>query len=245
MLQLNLFHEQQQIQKEKDFDPVRLTILGGIFAFVAIVLWAVVLYAKDAPLRVNLAKAENAKAALVKKKNEMGAFIDFPGIQEQANSLKKRIVYRTLFATDLDILRNLVPTNCQVQVFKTSRGFETSIEKVPQRRGPPVEVKKTTPSLAVNFSITTKGKDKVEILQVRDSFLEVLHKDPSLRDRAFVKQVPPEDGSPGLWNDVEVKSNTHEPKGNEKAVGIFDYKLNILMDEARDKAKETPKDTKK
>jgi hypothetical protein len=244
MLQLNLFHEQQQIQKEKDFDPVRLTILGGIFAFVIIVLWAIVLYAKDAPLRENLGKAEQTKGGLVKKKTELGTFINFPGIQEQAHSLKKRIVYRTLFATQLDILRNLVPPNCQVQVFKTARGFETSIEKIPQKRGPPLEVKKTIPLLTVNFSITTKGKDKVEILQVRDSFLEVLHRDPGLRDRAFVKQVPPEDGTPGLWNDVEVKSNTHEPKGNEKAIGIFDYKLNILMDEARDKAKETPKDKK-
>lgn len=231
MLEFNLFHEQQKLQREKDYDPVRLTILGGILIVLGVLLWASGIYFKMGPLR---AKLVNNKAKLAQRSDELtklGTLTELAKIQSQAASLRNRIDYRTLMGSCLSTFRDITPASCQLSVLRTTRGMATSQTSRPGKNGP-VYSNFLTPTMDVAFEVHTQARTKVEVLRIRDDFLETLRKSPQLK--LLVRQVADESG--GTSNEIlTISSVTQDPKAGEKAMGIFEFKVPLLI---KDKAKE-------
>lgn len=237
MFELNLFHEQQQLQHERDFDPVRLTILGGVLVLSGLICWYAMVYLSMSGLRKEIA---DKKAKLKKLDDElkgMGTLTDLGKIQQQALSIEDRIQCRVLLANQLDLLRDIIPTNCQVRTLRTVRTIGTLETLVPPgpnaRSKAPVVVKKRSPMLDLLLEIETHGKTKVDVLQTRDNLLESLCKEPRLTNS--IKQVMNEDTHTNQ-NDVTVMPGTvQDPKGGEQAKGIFEFRLPFAL-------KDKPKD---
>jgi len=246
MLRLNLFHEQQEIQRAKDYDPIRLTIIGGILLMAMMLCWGGVIYFKAKPIRDNKEYQDTKKKGLDDKLKKMikeaGGLTDLPKIQGQAQALHDHMANRTMFATQLDIFRDLIPTNCQMTALKTSRAVVEKEEKIPgkkvgDKQRPPTTVRKKLATLNIVFTVTTQGKDKVEVLQVRDELERLLHREPRFRD--WVTQVPDAPGSSNCWNAVEIGLPiTRDPEGGLPAVGIFEFTLPMNV---RYQPKEPPK----
>ncbi len=235
MLELNLFHEQQELQRERDYDPVRLTLLGGALLITLIVLWGSILYLRMGELRSNLAKRHTELIALNKELAGLGQLTDFPKIQAQAKSLDTRIQTRTLFATQLDILREVIPTNFQVRSFKTGRSMKETETTVAGKKGN-ITIKKSQPSLDILVELEARGKDKVEVLQMRDNLMDALRRNPRLAQWAH--QIPDE-SEKGTWNEIVLLKNiTKDPKSGDPAVGQFDIDIPIAL---KDEPKEISK----
>ncbi len=238
MLYLNLFHEQQQIQREKDFDPVRLTILGGALLVTVIIVWAVGIYLGMGQLRSDLADNKNKSAKKEKEFKALGMLTDLPKIQSQTQSLQNRTAYRTLFANQLDSFRNTIPTNCQVLSLKTTRLINPIDIPVPgitvpgKKAGPPIVKKMMVPTLDITFQVSTQAKSKIEVLQIRDQLLEVLQKEQESRVKEYRNWLHQErlDSATNVWKEVAVFTVTaQDPKEGEMAVGIFEYKTPIFL----------------
>ncbi len=242
MLELNLFYEQQQIQRDKDLDPVRLTIVGGSLLILAIGLWAGMIYVKMAPLRAELADARTKLEAAEKLYKGLGEIYKLDQIKDQCSALKNRMDNRALFSTQLDVFRDLIPTNCQLTAFTTTRNLKTiNIEKegnVPDpanegksKKGK-IQVPHQVPVLELGLKITTSADTKLEVSQIGDNLKKLLQTAPRIHEWA----VPDTDDSKSnTWNKVtEGPRINQDPIGKEKAVGIFDFRIPIaLKDEPR------------
>jgi hypothetical protein len=222
MFELNLFHEQQQLQHDRDYDPVKLTILGGLLILSGLIAWYSVVYLSMAGLRRDIA---SKKAELKKLDNDlkaMGTLTDLGKIQSQAMSIDDRIRFRVLMATQIDILRDVIPTNCQVRSLKTVRTMAVT-ETVVKGAKKDFTVRKTGPSMDMLMEVETRGKTKVDVLQSRDSLLETLQREP--RFAGWLKQV-----TNSNRNDVIILNGTTlDPKGGEPAIGIFEFKLPFAL----------------
>ncbi|MDD2706874.1 MAG: hypothetical protein PHV34_02605 [Verrucomicrobiae bacterium] len=221
MFELNLFYEQQEIQREKDFDPVRLTVLGGSLILTIIVVWYGFLYLKMSDLRNELAGSRAQLKKLDSEFKQLGALTDLPKIRTQAQSINNRIHTRVMVATHLGVVRDLIPTNCQVRSFNLRRGMASS-EVI--KRGPKGSrtVKKVVPSAEITLEIEARGKTKVEVLQIRDRLLDVFQKEPRFRD--WLKQSE-ETGATNRNDVVLAPGMTSDPKLGEQAVGVFELRL--------------------
>lgn len=237
MFELNLFHEQQQLQHERDFDPVRLTILGGVLVLSGLICWYAMVYLSMSGLRKEIADKKTKLKKLDDEFKALGTLTDLGRIQQQALSLEERIQCRVLFANQLDLLHDIIPTNCQVRTLRTVRTIGTLETYVPAgpnaRTRAPVLVRKRTPMLDMLLEIETRGKTKVDVLQTRDNLLESLRNEPRLA--SSIKQVLNEDTHTNQ-NDVTVMPGTVlDPKGGEQAIGIFEFRLPFAL-------KDKPKD---
>jgi hypothetical protein len=226
MLQLNLFYEQQQIQRDKDLDPVRLTIIGGVLAISIIGMYALWLWFEAGPTRTDLEHAMIEKGKLEKEWKELGPLTDFPKIQSQATALKNRIETRTLFATQLEILRDIIPTNCQVRSFKSNRYVNKIEVQVPNKKGAPTITTKIVPAISISFEVKTMGADKVEVLQIGDRLFEIIQKDSRLKSLVEQEVVDNKKVNKVSWTKVAP-----DPTGNQKAVGLFTFTLDLLLKE--------------
>jgi len=229
MLRLNLFYEQQRIQREKDYDPVRLTIVGGTLIILIILVVGAILYFKMEPLRKDIQGAEDQLKKLNAEYEALGKPVDFPRIQAQANAIQNHMEYRTLFATQLDILLDVIPTNCQMRLFKTARGMQQDEKSTPGRKkdAPPIITKTIVLRLEMAFEIYTEARSKVEVLQIRDQLVESFRRESRFRD--WVHQVPDESGGSNVWNEVIVASSmADDPKGDSMASGLFEFKLPLV-----------------
>jgi len=232
MLEINLFYEQQQLQRERDFDPVRLTLTGGFCILMLITIWGLIIYLRMGELRAGLASQNAELKKLTKEFADLGQLTDFPKIQSEAKSLENRVANRTFFATQLDILRDAVPTNFQVRSFKTGRALKTT-ETVIQGKKGSFTIKKAMPMLDLMVEVQARAKDKVGVLQMRDSLIDSLRRDTRLRD--WAKQVPDETEKAN-WNEVDaVSSVAQDPKAGEPAIGLFELRIPIaLKDEPKE-----------
>jgi hypothetical protein len=221
MLQLNLFHEQQQIQRDKDLDPVRWTIVIGTLLVVCILMWALVIYWNMSGLRSDLLSNQNKLKELEKQLPPKDKRTNLTKIQSQAQALHNRVEYRALIATQFDILQDVVPTNCQVRVFKIMRRIDDVEAIIPGGKKGNITVRRKVPALDFVFEINTRGPDKFAVLLIRDNLIEILKKEP--RYRPWIKQVTEKDGT-NVWNEVSETTITHEPKGDELASGILNLK---------------------
>ncbi len=229
MFQLNLFHEQQQLQRERDLDPVRLTVLGGLLALLGILIYAGGIYMSMGGLRTELASKRVRLGELDKELKNLGALTDLGRIQSQAQSLQDRLEHRTLFANQLDILCDVIPTNCQVRAFRTQRGINVT-EVVTKGRKADVVVKKATPTLNLFFEVETREKSKLEVLETRNRLKDVLAQCPRLREWTMQSVEIDEGGATNNLNQVEiVNSVAQDPRGSDLAVGIFEYKIPIAL----------------
>ncbi len=233
MLKLNLFYEQHQLQRQRDLDPVRLTIFGGILIAAFTVVWALSIYWNMGSLRTDLAGSITQLKTLKQNFQALGPLTDLPKIKSQAQALQNWIAHRALFATQLDILRDITPLNCQIRLLKTLRGMQVTETTITERKGP-TTVKHVKPTLEISFEIITRAKDKIGVLQTRDSFIHALHQEPRFRD--WVKQTPDENGSTNTWNEIILTSSTtHDPQAEEMATGTFEFKIPFAL-------KDPPKD---
>lgn len=236
MLELNLFHEQQELQRQRDYDPVKLTILGGIVVILGILAWAGVIYLKSASVRVRLAENKRTFDKLEADLKALGDLTDLEKIRSQATSLHNRISNRVLMATQLDILRTAIPTNCQVREIKLARAIDITETTLPGRPNKPgITVRKVMPSADFLFTVVTRAKTKSDVLQIRDGLEESLHGEPQFR--SWIQQVPMHEGDTNLWNEVVVlpTSKAQDPLGKDAAIGIFNFKMPFaLKDEPRE-----------
>ncbi len=225
MFQINLLYEQQELQRQRDYDPVKLTILGGIVIFLGIALWVMSLYISMGSLRKELSSNQ---AELAKKEDEfkkLGNLTDLAKISNQAQALRTRSEYRVLMATQLDILRDTIPTNCQIRSLKTARLMNSFDEftEIPDKENPgkkkKIPVKKIAPGLEMAIVVATSGKSSVEVHQVGDSLEEKLRLEPRFRE--WLRQIRDENtNNTNTWNDVErVSRRVIEPKGGEGEAG--------------------------
>ncbi|MCC7519912.1 MAG: hypothetical protein IT578_12105 [Verrucomicrobiae bacterium] len=224
---LNLFHEQQRIQRERDLDPVRLTILGGLVVAIVILLYAGVLYTRMGGLRVELEARRKGLAQLDAQIKTLGPLTDLARIQGQAQLLEERREFRIPVATQLDLLRDVIPTNCQVRLFKTRRDMQISETTLEGRKGP-IVVKKVVPVQNLVIEVETRGKDKVEVLQTRDRFLEDLRQAP--RPKKWAVQVPAE-GSSNTITRVDLVSSQTPDAARGAAMGIFEIRIPLALKE--------------
>jgi hypothetical protein len=228
MLKLNLFYEQQQIQRAKDLDPVRLTIVAGVLITLGILAWACFIYFRLAPLRSEVALNQLRRDQKKKEQTEMGQPTDLPKIQSQSDSLHNFEINRVLIASQLDTLRTTVPTNCQIRLFQTKRDVKTVTETVKDH-----EEKKLILSLDMSFEANAQAKDKVKLLQIRDNLFDALRNEPRFRD--WVQQAPSETGTSNLVNSViSVSSITKDPNPLKDAKdtdfhGVFEFKMPIAI----------------
>ncbi len=232
MYRLNLFYDQQRIQRERDLDPVRLTILGGLVVALLILLYSGWIYTGMGDLRFELSARGKKLDALDRELKDLGTRTDLARIQGQAQLLQERMEYRTPIATLLDILRDVVPTNCQLRAFKTQRGFLTSETNIAGRTGP-IIIKKIAPTLTLLLDVESRGKEKVEVLQTRDRFLEELRHTPRLRDWAI--QITSE-GNTNSLNRVDLVSSQTPDAARGTAMGVFEFRLPLAL-------KEPPRET--
>lgn len=227
MLQLNLFYEQQQLQRERDLDPLRLTVFVGVLTVAFITVWALSIYWNMGSLRSDLAGSKTQLKNLKQTFNTLGPLTDLPKIESQAQALQNRIANRVLFATLLDILRDITPPNCQIRLLKTTRGMQTTEITQTGKKGSIIE-KQIKPTLEVSFEINTRAKDKIAVLQTRDSFIHVLRREPRFHE--WVKQIPDESGSTNTLNEIVVASSTtRDPQTGEMATGIFEFKIPFAL----------------
>ena len=239
MFHLNLFYEQQELQRARDLDPVRLTALGGVIIVLIVVVYAGFIYLRSGGLRSDL---DGKRAELKSKQEEYNKLIgkegptDFSRIQTQAQALENRLERRVMFATQLDILREVIPTNCQVRAFHTERKFDTQETIIKGRKGDIVQ-RKTVPLLNVYFEVETQGKNKVEVLQMRDRLVQIL-KEANRYKSCVVQDISVnETGSTNSLNRIEltINSSAQDAREGGVAVGIFEFKLPmILKDEPKD-----------
>ena len=227
MYRLNLFYEQQRIQRERDLDPVRLTILGGLMAAMLILLYSAWLYTRMGDLRAELESRRKALAQLDGKLKELGTLTDLIRIQGQAQLLQERMERRTPVATQLDIMREVVPTNCQLRLFKTQRGSQVSETTLEGKKGP-VVIKKVAPTLNLVLEVESRGRDKVEVLQTRDRFLEDLRRAPRLREWAVQVAI---EGSTGSVNRVDLVSSQTPDAARGTAMGVFEFRVPLALKE--------------
>lgn len=227
MYRLNLFYEQQQIQRERDLDPVRLTILGGLMVAMLILVYSAWLYTRMGDLRAELDSRRKALVELDGKLKELGPLTDLGRIQGQAQLLQERMERRTPIATQLDILRDVVPTNCQLRLFRTQRGSQVSETTLEGKKGP-IVIKKIAPTLNVVLEVETRGKDKVEILQMRDRLLEDLRQAPRLKE--WAAQVTPE-GTTNSLNRADLVSSQTPDAAKGAAMGVFEFRVPIALKE--------------
>ncbi len=233
MLQLNLFHEQQRIQLEKDLDPVRLTIVAGGIVTLIILVWSLTIYFNLSPLRKELADVKDSvskKEKLFKSLENQGGLTDFPKIQSQAQSLQNQMEYRTLFATQLDVYRDLIPTNCQVKAFSTSRSLRVSeTTQSAGRKGGTIVTKTSAPTLEIVLSIRTQAKTKVDLLQIRDQLIDVFRQNQRLQQYA---EQELSDNSTNKWNRIVLTPGSavfNDPKLGEMALGDFELKIPLKL----------------
>lgn len=227
MYRLNLFYDQQQIQRERDLDPVRLTILGGLMVALLILLYSGWIYTGMGDLRAELEHRRKTLAKFDGELKDLGTLTDLARIRGQAQLLQERMERRTPVATQLDILRDVVPTNCQLRAFKTQRGFLTSETTLAGKKGP-VVIKKIAPTLNLLLEVESHGKDKVEVLQTRDRFLEELRHAPRLREWAV--QIVSEDDTNSL-NRVDLLSSQTPDAARGTAMGVFEFRLPLALKE--------------
>jgi hypothetical protein len=227
MYRLNLFYEQQRLQRERDLDPVRLTVLGGLVMALLILLYAGSIYFGMRDLRAELDARRKELAQLDNQLKELGPRTDLARIQGQAQLLQERMERRTPAATQLDLLRDLVPTNCQVRLFKTQRGSQVSETTIEGKKGP-IVIKKVAPTLVVLLEVESRGKDKVEVLQTRDRFLEDLRQAPRLKEWAV--QVTTE-GSTNAINRVDLVSSQTPDAARGSAMGVFEFRVPLALKE--------------
>jgi len=233
MFQINLFYEQQEIQRAKDYDPVRLMIVGGALILLGIGLWAALLYFKMGGLRDDLAQNDAELKKKEKEKADLGQLTDLSKIQGQEMSLRKRIENRVFFATQLDILREIIPTNCQIKSLKVVRAIVVTKEskEIEDKKDPSkkvkVETEKSVPSLDMVVVLFTRGKARLNILQTRDSLEDLFHRNQRLS--AWLRQVSNEDASAN-WNDVtRASQNIFEPKGGGPFEAEFTFKMSFAQ----------------
>lgn len=233
MLQLNLFHEQQQIQREKDYDPVRLTILGGSLIAACITVWALTIYVTMGDLRSSLATSNANLTKVNDELKKLSPLTDLPKIRGQAESLRNRIEFRALFATQLDTLRTAIPTNCQMRVLKTSRSMSVVDVTIPPARAglKPGFAKRATPTLDMIIEVNTQASTKPDMFEIRDNLEKNLCLDP--RFQPWIRQKA---GETNLWSDItRLSSTTQEPKAGQPWIGIFEFKFPFAL-------KDPPKD---
>jgi len=244
MFQINLLYEQQELQRQRDYDPVKLTILGGILIFLGIALWVVSLYISMGSLRKELS---SNKSELAKKEDEfkkLGLLTDLSKISNQAQALRTRSENRVLMATQLDILRDAIPTNCQIRLLRTNRAMSTipGTKEVPDKENPGKMKKVPAPQFGPTFEmvidVITSAKSSVEVHQVGDSLTEKLRLEPRFRE--WLRQIKDENTSDNsTLNDVERTSKrVIEPKG-ESETDVFDGEFQFKMPFA---LKDPPKD---
>ena len=227
MLQLNLFHEQQQFQRERELDPVRLTLLGGILIVACMTLWVGLIYLKMGSLRSELASSKKESEKLKQELKALEPLTDLPKIQAQAQTIHDRIMDRVLIATQLDLLRNIIPPGCQLQSCKTKRDFKTTEIVTPGKKGP-IVTQKITPALEMLLEVNARAKDRVSVLQVRDNLIDLFHREP--RYRKWVVQKPSENDGTNMWNEVSLVSSViPDPKAGETAVGVFNFKIPFVL----------------
>jgi hypothetical protein len=229
MLEINLFYEQQENQLAKDYDPVKLTIAGGVLLFSVIALWGAFLYFNMGPLRGKLTSAKKEVQELDKKLKDLGELTDLPKIKGEAQALHHRILYRPLLASQLDVFRTLIPTNCQMRFLRTSRSIAIEATSVPTKPGkPPITTRRSFPTMEVIIEINTKAKSKANVLEIRDSLLEKFQKDERLKQ--FVRQAPPREGETETLNEVAITSSkAQDAMGGELAVGVFELKFFVAL----------------
>ena len=149
----------------------------------------------------------NAKRTQLKKLDKelkgLGELTDLSKIQSQAQSLQDRMEHRTPLATQLDILRDVIPTNCQVRAFRTQRGLAIS-ETVVKGRKADVTIRKAMPTLQIVMEVETHGRSKLDVLDTRDRLLEVLRRSPRLGEWATQGAAP--GGGSNAWNQVDLLS---------------------------------------
>lgn len=229
MYHLNLFYNQQRIQREKDLDPVRLTLLGGLLILILLTAWAGVIYLGMAGLRADLNAKRTQLEKLDKELKGLGGLTDLSKIQSQAQALQDRMEHRTPLATQLDILSDVIPTNCQVRAFRTQRTVGIS-ETVVKGRKMDVTIRKAMPTLQIVLEVETHGRSKLDVLDTRDHLLDVLRQSSRLGEWAVQNTAP--DGS-NAWNQVDLLSgSTPDPKGGGLAVGIFEIKIPMALKDA-------------
>lgn len=227
MLQINLFHEQQQLQRERDFDPVRLTFIGGIIIMACTAFWALMIYIGMSNLRTDLASGKGRLEKLNREIKALGPLTDLPKTKSQAQTLRDHVEHRVLFATQLDILRDVIPANCQIRLLKTTRSLKTTETTVESKKGS-VVTKTIKPTLEMSLEVNTRAKDKVEVLQIRDNLIHLLHHEPRFRE--WLVQTSNQKENSNIWNEViPVSSTTHDPKAGEMAIGIFEFKLPFAL----------------
>jgi hypothetical protein len=242
MLHLNLFHEQQQIQREKDFDPVRLTIVGGVLILLCILLWGGIIFYNSSGLRSELTASE---AEFKNRETELKALeprSNLPKTESQVAALQTRLENRTLFGTQLDILRDLCPTNCQIRKLYTLRSLPVERTTLKRQKGDKIieiVTEKRMPLLSMTFEIHTRAESKLKVVKIRDDFIQSLRANERLKP--YIKQVT-QDGaaaeapSTNTWNEVITVTNvTPDPKPGEHANGIFEFRLPFQL---KDKPKE-------
>jgi hypothetical protein len=213
MLQLNLFYEQQRIQREKDLDPVRLTIVGTCLILLIIGVWGLLLYMNMRPVLTEVASNAAEAEKLKKQLTAMGTLTDLPKIQNQARKLFDHTAHRILTANQLDHLRYTIPTNCQVMVFKFSRKPGQTEEKKPILHR------------ELTLEVHTKAPEKVQVLQIRDLVYEGLRKETRFQE--WVRQIPDVTGATtNMENEALLTSSiTKDPKDHIPALGIFEFKM--------------------
>lgn len=224
MLKLNLFYEQQQIQRDKDLDPIKLTIIAGILITLGILAWASFIYFRLAPLRAEVA-ANQAKLNVRKKEfSDLGAAIDLPKIQSTSDCLHDYQVNRILIAPQLDAIRSAIPTNCVIRHFYTMREVKDNDDK-------------KTRNLRVDMYLeaNAQAKDRVQLLQVRDNLFESFRQAKEFQ--GWIQQVPSLAGDSNLVNSViSVSSITKDPNtgkdakpGDNTYRGVFEFKMPFVV----------------
>lgn len=227
MYRLNLFYEQQQLQRTRDLDPVRLTILGGLLVALLIAVYAVFLYLRMGDLRSELESRRKDLARIEAQLKGLGPRTDLARIQGQAQLLQERMERRVPIATQLDILRDVVLTNCQMRLFKVQRGLQTTETTVEGRKGPYV-VKKVVPTLTTTVEIESRGKDKVEVLQTRDRQLEEFRHAARLKEWAVQTAA---DESSNTLNRVDLRSSQTPDAAQGVAMGVFEFSVPMVVKE--------------
>lgn len=228
MYRLNLFHEQQQLQRARDLDPVRLTILGGLLVALLIAVYAVLLYIRMGDLRSDLESRRKELAQVEAHLKGLGPRTDLARIQGQAQLLQERMERRTPIATQLDLLRDMVMTNCQVRLFKFQRGLQITETTVEGRKGP-IVIKKVAPTLTMTVEIESRGKDKVEVLQTRDRQIEEFRNAARLKEWAVQTAV---EGSSNSLNHVDLVSSQTPDAARGVAMGIFEFRVPFVVKES-------------
>lgn len=238
MLHLNLFYEQQQIQRDKDLDPVRFALIGGTLLVLGIGLWGSMLWVNMNPVRENLDKKTKEHAAVLLAVSNLGTRTDLDGITRQSMSMQNRVGNRVLFSPQLDVYRDLIPTNCQVMTFSATHGMRKISQPEKRKVKDPetknmvektVLVEKQVPTVDTTLVITMKAKKKVEVLQLQDEVENLIRRDPRIRQWAATK--PDADGSTNVWNEVTrvAHTETDPTRSTEMSVGTVTLKIPMAV----------------